>query len=190
MSTHEQPRVDTGRRLTFRDVIPLVGFIVPTIVTAYGSVMPRHGITGLNELTVGFASTVFGASLAYMIGLRAAIRRRSGIASPAPAHQWRRPEWIAPPIRPAERHRRLDPRAHHADGNRRGERHDSALGADRPGRSRARRRVWCRARRAMRGSAADDGTRRGSRSVSDHGAAGHATQSPAHRARPSHHRDG
>jgi ubiquinone/menaquinone biosynthesis C-methylase UbiE len=57
--------------------------------------MPRHGITGLNELTVGFASTVVGASLTYMIGLRAAIRRRPGIASPASAHQWRRPEWIA-----------------------------------------------------------------------------------------------
>lgn len=95
MSTHEQPRVDAGRRLTFRDVLPLVGFVVPTIVTAYGSVMPRHGITGLNELTVGFASTVFGASLAYMIGLRAAIGRRPGIASPSPAQRWRRPEWIA-----------------------------------------------------------------------------------------------
>jgi SAM-dependent methyltransferase len=94
MTTHERPSANTGPHLTLWDLLPLVGFVVPTVATAYGSVMPRHGITGVTELTVGFASTVVGASLAYIIGLRAAIKRRAGVA-PSRVSRWRRPEWIA-----------------------------------------------------------------------------------------------
>ena len=79
MITHERPPADTGPRLTLRDLLPLVGFVVPTVATAYALVMPRHGITGVTELSVGFASTVVGASLTYIIGLRAAIRRRARV---------------------------------------------------------------------------------------------------------------
>jgi hypothetical protein len=78
--------------LTFRDLLPLVGYLVPTVVTAYGVVMPRHGIAGVNELTVGFASAVFGAGLTYVLGLRAALARR---ATGREASRWRRPQWIA-----------------------------------------------------------------------------------------------
>lgn len=78
--------------LTFRDLLPLVGYLVPTVVTAYGVVLPRHGIAGVNELTVGFASAVLGAGLIYVLGLRAALARR---APRREASRWRRPEWIA-----------------------------------------------------------------------------------------------
>jgi len=94
VTTNERPSADTGIRLTLRDLLPLVGFVVPTVAMAYASVMPRHGITGMTELTVGFASTVVGASLTYLIGVRAAIRRRAGVA-PTRVNLWRRPEWIA-----------------------------------------------------------------------------------------------
>jgi SAM-dependent methyltransferase len=95
MSAHEPPSTDTGPHLTLRDLVPLVGFVVPTLATAYGWVMPRYGITGVNELTVGFASTVLGACIAYVVGLRAAIRRRPRVAASSPARRWHRPEWIA-----------------------------------------------------------------------------------------------
>jgi ubiquinone/menaquinone biosynthesis C-methylase UbiE len=94
MTTHRRQPFDLGPRLTLRDLFPLVGFVVPTVATAYWSVMPRNGITGVTELTVGFASTVVGASLTYIIGLRGAIRRRAGVA-PSRVNLWRRPEWIA-----------------------------------------------------------------------------------------------
>lgn len=78
--------------MTVRDVLPFVGYVIPTLVTAYGVVMPRHGIAGVNELTVGFASAVLGAALTYVLGLRAALARR---AAPGDGSRWRRPEWIA-----------------------------------------------------------------------------------------------
>lgn len=81
----------TASRLTVRDLLPLIGYVVPTVVTAYGVIMPRHGITGLNELTLGFASAVLGATMTYIVGVRAALARRSA----QPHRRWRRPTWIA-----------------------------------------------------------------------------------------------
>jgi len=78
-----------------RDLLPLVGFAVPTLITAYGVVMPRHGITGVNELTLGFGSAVVGACATYIVGLRAALRRRADAAAGSAAPRWRRPAWIA-----------------------------------------------------------------------------------------------
>ena len=75
-----------------RDLVPLIGYVIPTLGMAYGVVMPRHGIAGVNELTVGFASAVFGAGLTYVVGLRAALTRR---AARRDVSGWRRPEWIA-----------------------------------------------------------------------------------------------
>jgi len=54
--------------------VPLVGFLVPTAAMAYGVVMPRNGILGINELTIGFAGALVGASITYVLGLLAALR--------------------------------------------------------------------------------------------------------------------
>ena len=59
-----------------RHYTPLVGFVVPTIVIGYGVVIPRSCIAGVNELTIGFATTVIGACLTYVLGLRAVLRDR------------------------------------------------------------------------------------------------------------------
>jgi hypothetical protein len=59
-----------------RHLLPLVGFVVPTAVIGYGIVIPRSCIAGINDLTVGFASTIVGACVTYVVGLRAALRDR------------------------------------------------------------------------------------------------------------------
>jgi hypothetical protein len=58
-----------------RHFLPLAGFLVPTIAIGYGVVIPRNGIGGVNELTVGFASTLVGAAITYVVGVLAALRR-------------------------------------------------------------------------------------------------------------------
>jgi len=58
-----------------RHFAPLVGFLVPALVIGYGIVLPRAGASGLSELTVGFASTLLGASVTYVIGVLIALRR-------------------------------------------------------------------------------------------------------------------
>jgi hypothetical protein len=55
--------------------VPLVGFLVPSAVIGYGLVLPRAGLAGVNELTVGFATTLAGAAVTYVIGVLAALRR-------------------------------------------------------------------------------------------------------------------
>jgi hypothetical protein len=59
-----------------RHLLPLVGFVVPTAVIGYGIVIPRSCIAGINDLTVGFGSTIVGACVTYVLGLRAALRDR------------------------------------------------------------------------------------------------------------------
>jgi len=51
--------------------LPLLGFVVPTVVIGYGFVIPRSPIAGFNDLTVGFAATIVGACATYWAGLRA-----------------------------------------------------------------------------------------------------------------------
>lgn len=60
--------------MKLRHWIPLLGFVLPTVVIGYGFVIPRSCIAGVNELTIGFATTVAGASLTYWIGVRAVLR--------------------------------------------------------------------------------------------------------------------
>jgi hypothetical protein len=55
--------------------IPLVGFLIPTAAIAYGIVLPRNGVGGANELTVGFAATLIGAAVTYVLGVVRAVRR-------------------------------------------------------------------------------------------------------------------
>ena len=66
-----------------RHFVPLAGFVMPTVLIGYGIVIPRSCIAGLNELTLGFATTVMGACLTYWAGLRLVARdggRRDGEA--------------------------------------------------------------------------------------------------------------
>ena len=59
--------------MTLRHWLPLLGFIVPTVAIGYGVVIPRSCIAGVNELTIGFAGTVVGACVTYVLGIRAAL---------------------------------------------------------------------------------------------------------------------
>jgi len=59
-----------------RHLTPLVGFVLPTVLIGYGFVIPRSCIAGVNELTVGFATTILGACVTYIVGVRAALRER------------------------------------------------------------------------------------------------------------------
>ncbi len=58
--------------------MPLVGFVVPTVLIGYGVVIPRSCIAGVNELTIGFATTIAGACATYVMGVRSALRDRQG----------------------------------------------------------------------------------------------------------------
>lgn len=62
-------------RLTARDFVPLVSFVVPTVVIGYGVVIPGSCIAGVNEQTVGFAGAIAGACVTYWLGLRAVVRQ-------------------------------------------------------------------------------------------------------------------
>lgn len=58
-----------------RLVWPLIGFVVPSLVIGYGFVLPGAGFGGVNELSIGFAGTIAGACLTYVIGVRLALKR-------------------------------------------------------------------------------------------------------------------
>ena len=60
--------------MNIRDYIPLVGFVVPTVIIGYGFVIPRSCIAGMNELTLGFATTIAGACVTYVVGIRASLK--------------------------------------------------------------------------------------------------------------------
>ena len=57
-----------------RYYVPLVTFVVPTVIIGYGVVIPRSCIAGVNELTVGFAATVIGACVTYIAGIRTVLK--------------------------------------------------------------------------------------------------------------------
>ena len=61
-----------ARRSLWRLYLPLVTFVVPTVIIGFGVLIPRSCIAGFNELTLGFASTVFFACVTYVVGIRAA----------------------------------------------------------------------------------------------------------------------
>lgn len=64
--------------MTPRHLIPLIGFVLPTVIIGYGFVIPRSCIAGINELTIGFATTIVGACATYVMGVRNALRDRRG----------------------------------------------------------------------------------------------------------------
>lgn len=64
-----------GRRLRLTDLVPLLGFVVPTAIIGYGFVLPRHGLGGWNELSIGFGTSILAACATYVVGVRNALRR-------------------------------------------------------------------------------------------------------------------
>jgi hypothetical protein len=62
-------------RLRASHLVPLAGFVLPTVIVGYGFVIPRSCVAGLNALTIGFATTVLGACVTYVLGVRGALRR-------------------------------------------------------------------------------------------------------------------
>jgi hypothetical protein len=60
--------------------LPLVGFVLPTVIIGYGFVIPRSCIAGVNELTIGFGTTIVGACVTYVLGIRAAVPRICSIS--------------------------------------------------------------------------------------------------------------
>jgi len=62
------------RSLRLGHLTHLIGFALPTVVIGFGFVIPRSCIAGVNQLTIGFASTIVGACVAYVFGVRSALR--------------------------------------------------------------------------------------------------------------------
>ncbi len=60
--------------MKLRYLVPLAGFVVPTVGIGYGIVIPRSCIAGVNNLTLGFAVTIVGACVTCIFGLRTVLR--------------------------------------------------------------------------------------------------------------------
>ena len=56
--------------MKLRYLVPLIVFVVPTVVIGYGFMIPNSPIAGLNRLTVGFGTTLLGACLTYLAGIQ------------------------------------------------------------------------------------------------------------------------
>jgi hypothetical protein len=68
---HEEENAE----MRLRHFYPLIGFVLQTLVIGYCFVIPQSCIAGFNKLSIGFGGTVLGASLTYILGVRAALRR-------------------------------------------------------------------------------------------------------------------
>lgn len=68
--------------LIFRSYLPLIAFVIPTVVVGYAVVIPNSCIAGVNELTIGFGATILGAVLTYVAGQRAV--RPPGVCTKPP----------------------------------------------------------------------------------------------------------
>lgn len=62
---------------------PLLGHVLPTLVIGYGVLIPRSCIAGWNDLTVGFAASVAGTCVAYVLGQRIAAGGKGGACAPS-----------------------------------------------------------------------------------------------------------
>jgi SAM-dependent methyltransferase len=65
-----------------RAYIPLIVFLLPTVVVGYGLVIPRSCIAGVNALTIGFGTTILGAVLTYFAGQRVVAPPGGGTNAP------------------------------------------------------------------------------------------------------------
>jgi hypothetical protein len=58
---------------------PLIGFVVPSLLIGFGVVIPGSCIAGVNDLTIGFATSLLGASGAYWLGIRSVLSDRNSL---------------------------------------------------------------------------------------------------------------
>jgi hypothetical protein len=84
-------------RPSARHFYPLLLFVVPTLVMGYGVVLPRNGITGFNEITLGFASALVGACFAYISGVRS-VFRASAVTNSREHRAWGTPRLHCAPV--------------------------------------------------------------------------------------------
>jgi ABC-type Fe3+ transport system permease subunit len=54
--------------------VPLIGFVVPSLVIGYGFMIPRSCIAGVNDLSIGFGATIAAACVTYVLGVRSALK--------------------------------------------------------------------------------------------------------------------
>lgn len=66
---------DDRGRLRLSDIVPLLGYVIPTVIIGYGFVIPRSPIAGVNEVTIGFGTSILAACATYLLGVRRALRR-------------------------------------------------------------------------------------------------------------------
>ena len=50
--------------------------VVITVVIGFGYIIPKSCIAGVNDLTIGFAASIAGGVLAYVVGVRDAVSER------------------------------------------------------------------------------------------------------------------
>ena len=55
--------------------LPLMLHLIPTLGIGFLVVIPRSCIAGVNELTIGFAAANLGFVLAYVAGVRLALKK-------------------------------------------------------------------------------------------------------------------
>jgi hypothetical protein len=55
---------------------PLAALIAPSVLIGFGVVIPGSCIAGVNQLTIGFASTLVGACISYWMGIRSVVSDR------------------------------------------------------------------------------------------------------------------
>lgn len=60
--------------------LPLVFHLIPTLGVGYFIVIPQSCIAGVNELTIGFAAANLGFILAYLAGVKLALKRSAAHA--------------------------------------------------------------------------------------------------------------
>jgi SAM-dependent methyltransferase len=77
-----------GRCMRFKHFYPLLAFLIPTTLIGYGVVIPRSCIAGVNQLSVGFASTLLGTVIAYWQGIRIALRKKTEVREKDNAAIW------------------------------------------------------------------------------------------------------
>jgi hypothetical protein len=70
-----------------RHFVPLVGFVIPSLLIGFGVVIPGSCIEGVNNLTIGFATTLLGACGTYWLGIRAVLSERSGLDPGPPTRE-------------------------------------------------------------------------------------------------------
>ena len=66
--------------LRFSLCLPLVLHLIPTLGIGYFIVIPQSCIAGVNELTIGFGAANLGIALAYVAGVKLALRRSAANA--------------------------------------------------------------------------------------------------------------